>query len=101
MNKANVSDRDGGVLLTVKVVPGSSRTVFAGVYDGMVRVKIAAAPEKGKANKCLVEYLSKLSGAKKKSITILSGMTSPVKQVRIEGIGREEFLLKLGNGKQV
>lgn len=80
-----------GIRFIIKVVPGSSRTVLAGTLDGMLKIKVAAPPEKGKANQCLVEYLSKLFGIKKKQTTILSGASSPVKQVRIEGVSVERI----------
>jgi len=81
-----IRDIDGGVVFTAKVVPGSSRTAFCGVLDGMIKVKIAAAPEKGKANKCLIAFLAELLGVKKNSVTIVSGAGSPVKQVRVAGV---------------
>jgi len=56
-----------GIRFAVRVVPGSSKTAFAGVLNGMLKVKIAAPPEKGKANECLVEFLSdKLESAEKR-----------------------------------
>ena len=98
MSQLDINDKDGAVLLTVKVVPCSSRTVAAGTLGGMLRVKVSAPPEKGRANKCLVKYLSNILGSKKKSITIVSGSTSPVKQVRIEDMTRKEVLTKLDDG---
>jgi uncharacterized protein (TIGR00251 family) len=70
----------------VKVVPGSSRTVFCGMHDGMVKVKIAAPPEKGKANKALIDFLAGELGVKKNAVAIVSGQTSPIKQIAVEGI---------------
>ena len=78
------------VVLSVKVVPGSSRTKVAGIYDGMLKVKISAAPEKGKANKSLIEFLAGQLGIRKKDIEIVSGQTSPVKQLRISGVSIQE-----------
>lgn len=77
---------DNGVLFTVKVVPGSSRTALAGMLGGMVKIKVAAAPEKGRANECLVDYLAGLLGVRTQQISILAGHTSPVKQVRVDGV---------------
>ncbi len=79
----------------MKVVPGSSRTKLAGMLDGMVKVKVAAAAEKGKANRCLIEFLAKELGVKKKAIEIISGKTSPVKQVQIEGVCAEDIVVVL------
>jgi len=86
---------EGGVLFTAKIVPGSSRTSVSGVLDGMLKVKISAAPEKGKANKELTAYLSKQLGLKKGSVRILSGHTSAVKQIEVVGIGVEQIAERL------
>lgn len=75
-----------GMTFFVKVVPGSSRTAVAGIWNGMLKIKVAAPPEKGKANQCLVDYLSRLFGIRKNQIAILAGTTSSVKQVRVEGV---------------
>ena len=42
---------DGGVVLSVKVVPGSSKTAVVGELNGMLKVKLSAPPERGKANR--------------------------------------------------
>ena len=39
-----------GCLIRLKVVPGSSRDAIAGILGGRLKVKVAAAPEDGKAN---------------------------------------------------
>jgi uncharacterized protein (TIGR00251 family) len=78
-----------GIRLSVKVVPGSSRTALAGVLDGMLKIKVASPAEKGKANQCLTAYLSRLFGVRKNQIQILSGTTSPVKHLQIAGISME------------
>lgn len=75
-----------GVCFTVKVVPGSSRTQISGLVGPMIKIKVAAAPEKGKANDCLIDFLSDRLGLRKNAVTILSGHTSPVKQICIEGL---------------
>ena len=95
MADLKITEAGGDLILTVKVVPGSSKTALAGLLDGMLKIKIAAAPEKGKANECLIEFLAKLLGIKKNAITILSGQTSPVKQVQINSVSKETVLTVL------
>lgn len=73
----------------MKVVPGSSKTAIAGELAGMLKVKVSPAPEKGKANDCLVRFLAKLLGVKRNDITIISGRSSPVKQIQIAGVCAE------------
>ena len=91
----NIRQFEGRVVLDVKVVPGSSRTKLAGILDGMVKIKVAAAAEKGKANRCLIEFLAKKLDVKKKAIEIISGKTSPVKQVQIAGVCAEDIVVVL------
>jgi len=85
-----------GVVFTAKVVPGSSRTAVAGLLGDMIKIRVAAAPEKGKANECLIAYLAQQLGVKKNAIEILSGHTNPVKQVRIAGVSAAGLLERLG-----
>ncbi|MGB7581486.1 MAG: DUF167 domain-containing protein [Sedimentisphaerales bacterium] len=83
------------VIFSVKVVPRSSKTAAAGILGGMLKVKLAAAPEKGKANESLVEFLADVLGVKKNTITITSGHTSPVKTIQITGSSTGHLLDKL------
>ncbi len=96
MAKPAIQESSGGVTFTAKVVPGSSRTTVAGVLEDMVKVRVAAAPEKGKANQCLVTFLAKQLGVRKGDVEIVSGETRPVKQVRVAGISAAVLLEKLG-----
>ena len=79
------------IIVTVKVVPGSSRTEIAGTYGDMLKVKIAAPPEKGKANKALLDFLAKQLGIRKNALHIESGQTSCVKQIRLEGANPDDI----------
>ena len=83
------------VVFQVKLVPASSKTQISGLLDGMLKVKVSAAPEKGKANDCLVKFLAKTLGVKKNAVTIVSGLSSPVKQIKISDVLVEHILGKL------
>jgi uncharacterized protein (TIGR00251 family) len=91
MGKLNIQQSGNKVILKVKVVPGSSRTAVTGVLDGMLKVKIAAPAEKGKANAALTALLAKELSAKKAAIKISSGLTSSVKEIVIEGVEAEQI----------
>jgi len=94
-----IREVDGGVVFSVKIVPGSSKTSVCGLLDGMVKIKISAPPEKGKANQSLVEFLAKKLGVKRKDVYIISGQTNPVKSVEISGISTEMLTIRLGLDK--
>ena len=66
----------------------------------MVNFKVAAAPQKGKANQSLIEFLAKWLGVKKNAVSIISGQTTPVKHVQVLGVSRETLLEKLNLNKQ-
>ncbi|MCZ2148700.1 MAG: DUF167 domain-containing protein [Bryobacterales bacterium] len=72
------------LILKIKVIPRSSRTEMAGeMADGALKVRVAAPPEKGKANAELCAFLAKHYGVPRDSVSIMSGETSPLKRVRI------------------
>ena len=96
MGELAIQEVNGGVVFKVKAVPGSSRTTVGGLLDGMLKVKIAAPPEKGKANQCLIEFLAKKLGTKKNAISIITGQTNPIKQVQVMGMSGQTLLKKLG-----
>jgi uncharacterized protein (TIGR00251 family) len=96
MPKPSIQESPDGVVFTAKVVPGSRRTTVAGVLDTAIKIRVTAAPEKGKANQCLIAFLAGQLGVKKNAIEILSGQTNPIKQVRVAGISGEELLNRLG-----
>ena len=96
MSRPAIQESADGVVFTAKIVPGSSRTAVAGVLGDMIKIRVAAPPEKGKANECLIAYLAKELGVKKNAIEILSGHTNPVKQVKVAGITAADLLAHLG-----
>ena len=101
MSNPAIQEIDGGVVFTAKIVPGSSgSTRICGLLDGMVKVKVSAAPEKGKANKCLLKFLAKQLDVKRNAISIISGQTSPVKHVQVLCISADMLMEKLRLNKQ-
>ena len=96
MADLKIQEVDGGIVFTAKIIPGSSgQTRISGLYDGMLKVKVSAAPEKGKANQCLINFLADKLAVKKNDIAIISGQTNPVKQIRITNISTDTLLSKL------
>jgi len=71
--------------LRVKVIPKSSRTELAAILpDGTWRIKVTAAPEKGKANRAVCEFIAKRLGVAKSRVRIVAGETSSTKRVAID-----------------
>jgi uncharacterized protein (TIGR00251 family) len=71
------------IKLEIKAVPGASKTEFAGVKDNRLRIRLAAAPEDGKANAELLSFLSKALGCPKRDLRIVSGEKSRLKVVEM------------------
>jgi uncharacterized protein len=96
MANLTIQESREGVVFGAKIVPGSSGpTRICGLLDGMLKIKVSAAPEKGKANQCLLKFLAKALGVKKNAVAILSGQTSPLKRVQVSGISADELIKKL------
>ncbi len=72
------------------MTPRAGRTAVAGVRDGIVLIKLAAAPVDGAANDALVELLSSVLHIPKRSIRIRSGGRSRTKVVEVDGLTDEE-----------
>ena len=86
MPELDIKQLGDSVLLTVKVVPASSITRIAGMLENILKVKVAAPPEKGKANKALVAFFAKLLDVRKKDVAIVSGTSSTIKQLQFDGV---------------
>jgi uncharacterized protein (TIGR00251 family) len=75
---------DGDKLrLEIKAIPGASKTEFAGIKDGRLRIRIAAAPEDGKANTEMLSFLSKTLDCPKRDLQLLSGDKSRLKTIAL------------------
>jgi uncharacterized protein (TIGR00251 family) len=81
----------GFLFLNVKAVPGASKSALAGVKDGRLKVRIAAAPEDGKANEELRSFLAKTLAIPKKDIVVTSGEKSRLKTLRLPISAREKL----------
>ena len=96
MTNLTVREIDNSVVFIAKIVPGSSPpTRISGILDGMLKIKITAAPEKGKANQCLIKFLAEYLEVKKNAISIVSGQTNPIKQIQILGLSKDTLIGKI------
>jgi len=95
-----------GIHLVVRVTPKGGRDGIEGVvHDAngkpMLKVRIAVAPQGGKANAALVALLAEEFDVPKGAVTIVRGAGARVKQVHIHGAGGElaaRFLAMGGAG---
>ena|SRR6188768_1572429 len=80
-----VRETPDGVSLDVKVIPRAGVTKVAGIREGRLLVRLAAAPVDGAANDALVAFLSEILKLPGRNIRVESGARSRIKRVRIAG----------------
>ncbi len=71
------------VLLRVKVVPGASRSVIAGLLGDRLKIRVAAPPEDGKANDAVCRLLAMALDVPVKSVSVEVGATNREKTIRV------------------
>jgi len=75
----SIKECSDSIHFELKATPGASRTEIASVQDGAMRVRVAAAPEDGKANAELRAFLAKAIGCPKSAVELLRGEKSRTK----------------------
>ena len=88
-----------GLILKLRIVPNSSKNDLI-QEDGFIKVKITAQPIENKANKALLEFLSKRFKIAKTNIQILKGETSKEKTLLFKNLDSEkqaELVIALTN----
>ena len=83
--------------IAVQVQPNSRKNEVVSFEDGVLKVKIAALPVKGKANKELIDFLSSILKISKGSIVIEKGLTSKRKGIAVEGLTQDEVTSRLSS----
>jgi uncharacterized protein (TIGR00251 family) len=82
--------------LKVKVKPKAQRTCIVGFLEnGTLRVHLKDIPERGQANRGLIDFLHRKTGIPRSSIRIVSGRTSRTKHLMFEGISDAELRERL------
>ena len=93
---------EGGLLvdakvtkLPVKVVPGSSRDAVAGWLGDTLKVRVAAPPERSKANAALIGVVAEALGVPRGRVELVSGHSSARKVLEIRGLSEAQVLSRL------
>jgi len=73
-----------GALVDVWVVPGAARTEISGIHDGALRVRVAAPPERGRANEAVARVIAEAAGVRRGRV--VAGHGSRRKRVLLEGV---------------
>lgn len=83
------------VKISLRVYPSAGRNEVVGFTDEVLWVKISAPPIRGKANRELITFLSRLLGVGRGSVNIIKGHTTRNKVVAIDGLSQEEVMKRL------
>lgn len=86
------------LFLAIKVTAGASKSELGEIQEGRLKVRIAAAPEHGKANEELCSFFAKILELPKREVTLESGGKSRLKIIRLPAAVKEklEKLIPLG-----
>ena len=81
--------------LKVKAVPGASRSEIVGRLGEALKIRVAAPPEGGKANREILALLAGHLGLAAADVTLVSGASSPAKVVELRGLTSEQAWARL------
>jgi uncharacterized protein (TIGR00251 family) len=82
-------------VIAVKVVPRASADEIVGWLEGALKVRVAAPPQDGRANRALEELLAAALGLKKNAVVVASGRSAARKRVAIEGLSHDQIVSRL------
>ena len=91
MRKPKFSDARRGAAISVKVIPRAKKTALAGVMDdGTIKIRVAAPPVDGAANKALIEFLAEALAIPTAQVDIVAGESSERKLISLVGISPDK-----------
>ncbi|NLV26034.1 MAG: YggU family protein [Methanomicrobiales archaeon] len=99
----SIVEQDDGIIIALEVTTGSKKPRFPDGFNSWrsaIGIAVKAPPVDGKANKAIVELIAEVLHIPKQSITIISGQTSTLKKVKIQGISPSDLsaFLQVENG---
>jgi uncharacterized protein (TIGR00251 family) len=91
-----------GVILRLKVQPNAARTHPRGLWrseaETRLKLRVAAPPVEGKANKAIVRWIAGALGVRSSSVRIIRGERDSAKTLLIEGADLRNVERALGFG---
>ena len=84
-----IKQTSDGLIIKVKIVPNSSKNDIV-LEEEFIKIKVTAQPIENKANKALIEFLSKTFKIPKTSIEILKGETSKEKTLLLKVLDKNK-----------
>ncbi len=84
------------VRIRVRVTPRAGRDRIDGLRDGVLHVRLAAAPVEGRANEALTRLLARTLGLPARDVRLLRGERAREKLLEIDGLDEDELWRRLG-----
>jgi uncharacterized protein len=84
--------------LRLRVVPGSARPGVVGRYGDAWKVRVTAAPERGRANDAVVDLLAETLSMPRGDVKVVAGHGAREKIVELHGIAEDETVRRLSGG---
>ena len=75
--------------LRLRVVPGAHRAGIVGRYGDAWKIRVAAAPEAGKANDAVIDLLARTFDIPSRDLELTAGKASRDKVVTLQGLTSE------------
>jgi len=94
-----IKETPEGVLVTVKVLPRSSRCEICGIHGDAMKIKVTSPPVDGRANEEIIAFVADSLGIKKGRVTIVTGHAATRKTVAVAGCCRGDIDHLLGSGR--
>jgi uncharacterized protein len=85
-----LQEQNNHLFFEVKIIPHSSKNEIIGWENNCLKIKIKEIAEKGKANKELIDFLSKIFKIAKSSINIVKGHSSRIKKIKVQNLTIEK-----------
>ena len=84
----NSSDKKATI--EIHLQPGAKRNEIVGFREGVLYVKVTALPQKGQANRALLELMAQMLGIPKGAVDIIRGQSSRNKVIAVQGLTGDE-----------
>lgn len=80
-------NKQGKAVFHVKVSPGSNMTEWQeSLSDGTLKMKVKEAPERGKANEAVINFVAETFLVSKKAVSIIAGGGARLKRIKIKKV---------------
>jgi uncharacterized protein (TIGR00251 family) len=84
------------VRLEVYIQPRASKTELAGMYDGVIKIRIAAPPVENAANRALINFVAQHLRIAKSCVRVVSGGANRRKVLEVDGVTAGLIAARLG-----